>query len=146
MQDYILENHVLKNICKTFLISLLSNNLHNKQIQINSCLNLTRRQWKISALFVFGLDIIISLFTGIFLCDTETCSVPAYLQPVQILIILLNLCFMIKEMFQAYLDWSAYIRQWENWLQWLIILGVFLCTVRLISISYMTMGIYNSKL
>lgn len=49
-------------------------------------------------------------------------------------------------MFQAYLDWSAYIRQWENWLQWLIILGVFLCTVRLISIGYMTMGIYNSKL
>ncbi|CAH0594198.1 unnamed protein product [Chrysodeixis includens] len=65
----------------------------------------------------------------IFLCEAETCDVPTYLRPVQYLILLLNLCFLSKEIFQACLDWSAYIRQWENWLQWLIIVGVFLCTI-----------------
>ncbi|XP_013135767.1 PREDICTED: transient receptor potential channel pyrexia isoform X2 [Papilio polytes] len=65
----------------------------------------------------------------IFLCEDVTCAVPSYLRPVQYLILLLNLCFMCKELFQACLDYSAYIRQWENWLQILIIIGVFLCTV-----------------
>ncbi|CAK1583593.1 unnamed protein product [Parnassius mnemosyne] len=65
----------------------------------------------------------------IFLCEDVTCAVPSYLRPVQYLILLLNLCFMCKELFQLCLDYSAYIRQWENWLQILIIIGVFLCTV-----------------
>ncbi|XP_073950492.1 transient receptor potential channel pyrexia isoform X1 [Choristoneura fumiferana] len=64
----------------------------------------------------------------IYLCAEVTCDVPTYLRPVQYLIILLNLCFLCKEIFQACLDWSAYIRQWENWLQCIIIIGVFLCT------------------
>ncbi|XP_028160039.1 transient receptor potential channel pyrexia isoform X3 [Ostrinia furnacalis] len=64
-----------------------------------------------------------------YLCEEETCDVPAYVRPIQYLIIILNLCFMSKELFQACLDWSAYIRQWENWLQCLIIIGVFLCTI-----------------
>lgn len=68
-------------------------------------------------------------FSEIFLCEEVTCNVPSYLRPVQYLILLLNLCFLLKEIFQAFLDWSAYIRQWENWLQILIIIGVFLCTV-----------------
>ncbi|XP_041968957.1 transient receptor potential channel pyrexia isoform X2 [Aricia agestis] len=65
----------------------------------------------------------------IFSCEDVTCDVPSYLRPVQYLILLLNLCFLSKEIFQACLDWSAYIQQWENWLQLLIILGVFLCTI-----------------
>ncbi|XP_013184439.2 transient receptor potential channel pyrexia isoform X2 [Amyelois transitella] len=65
----------------------------------------------------------------IFLCADVTCDVPTYLRPVQYLILLLNLCFMFKEIFQACLDWSAYIRQWENWLQCVIVFGVFLCTI-----------------
>ncbi|XP_068619064.1 transient receptor potential channel pyrexia isoform X2 [Battus philenor] len=64
----------------------------------------------------------------IFLCEDVTCAVPSYLRPVQYLILLLNICFMCKELFQVCLDYSAYIRQWENWLQILIIIGVFLCT------------------
>lgn len=64
-----------------------------------------------------------------------TCAVPSYLRPVQYLILLLNLCFMCKELFQACLDYSAYIRQWENWLQILIIIGVFLCTVRKLNVD-----------
>ncbi|XP_032521667.2 transient receptor potential channel pyrexia isoform X2 [Danaus plexippus] len=65
----------------------------------------------------------------IFLCEDVTCDVPSYLRPVQYVIVLLNLCFLSKEIFQACLDYSAYIRQWENWLQILIIIGVFLCTI-----------------
>ncbi|RVE47475.1 hypothetical protein evm_007886 [Chilo suppressalis] len=65
----------------------------------------------------------------IYLCEDVTCDVPTYVRPIQYLIIILNLCFMCKEVFQACLDWSSYIRQWENWLQCLIILGVFLCTI-----------------
>ncbi|XP_075982691.1 transient receptor potential channel pyrexia isoform X2 [Anticarsia gemmatalis] len=65
----------------------------------------------------------------IFLCEDVTCDVPTKLRPVQYLIVLLNLCFLSKEIFQSCLDWSAYIRQWENWLQWFIIIGVFLCTI-----------------
>lgn len=70
-------------------------------------------------------------FPEIYLCEDVTCDVPSYIRPIQYLIIILNLCFLSKEIFQACLDWSAYIRQWENWLQCLIILGVFLCTVRI---------------
>ncbi|XP_059053204.1 transient receptor potential channel pyrexia-like isoform X2 [Achroia grisella] len=65
----------------------------------------------------------------IFLCEDVTCAVPPYLRPVQYLILLLNTCFLSKEIFQAFLGWSAYFRQWENWLQCGIILGVFLCTI-----------------
>ncbi|KAJ2953216.1 hypothetical protein O0L34_g793 [Tuta absoluta] len=65
----------------------------------------------------------------IFLCEDITCEVPAYLNPVQAVIVILNICFLIKEIFQACLNWSAYIRQWENWLQIMIIAGVFLCAV-----------------
>lgn len=64
-----------------------------------------------------------------FLCEEATCEVPSYIRPVQYLIMILNLCFLSKEIFQACLNWSAYIRQWENWLQWFIIVGVFLCTI-----------------
>ncbi|CAK1553897.1 unnamed protein product [Leptosia nina] len=64
-----------------------------------------------------------------FLCEDVTCTIPNYLRPIQYVILLLNICFMVKEIFQSCLDWSAYIRQWENWLQIFIIIGVFLCTV-----------------
>ncbi|CAG9134034.1 unnamed protein product [Plutella xylostella] len=77
--------------------------------------------------------IFISLYSfyvlQIFVCENLTCDVPSYLHPIQYLIIILNLCFLSKELFQTCLDWSAYVRQWENWLQWLIIIGVFLCTI-----------------
>ncbi|XP_049877815.1 transient receptor potential channel pyrexia isoform X3 [Pectinophora gossypiella] len=82
------------------------------------------------ALFItlYSLYILL-IFSDIFLCEEVTCDVPSYLKPVQGFILLLNICFLGKEIFQACLNWSAYIRQWENWLQLMIILGVFLCTV-----------------
>ncbi|XP_023945739.1 transient receptor potential channel pyrexia [Bicyclus anynana] len=78
----------------------------------------------------------------IFLCEDRTCDVPSYLRPVQYVIVLLNLCFMTKEIFQACLDFSAYIRQWENWLQLLIVTGVFLCTI---PTWYRDNGVTNSN-
>ncbi|XP_045502459.1 transient receptor potential channel pyrexia-like isoform X1 [Colias croceus] len=65
----------------------------------------------------------------LFLCENKTCDIPNYLRPIQYVILLLNICFLAKEIFQSCLDWSAYIRQWENWLQIVIIIGVFLCTI-----------------
>lgn len=82
-----------------------------------------------------SFDYLLSFIAEIFLCEDVTCDVPSYVRPIQYLIIILNLCFMSKEIFQACLDWSAYIRQWENWLQCLIIVGVFLCTVSILCMS-----------
>ncbi|XP_063627903.1 transient receptor potential channel pyrexia isoform X1 [Cydia splendana] len=65
----------------------------------------------------------------IYLCEEVTCDVSSSLIPLQYLIILLNIGFLCKEIFQACLDWNAYIRQWENWLQSTIVLGVFLSTI-----------------
>lgn len=44
-------------------------------------------------------------------------------------ILFLNFLLMGKEIFQAAHGFLAYVRYWENWLQFAIILGVFLCTV-----------------
>lgn len=41
----------------------------------------------------------------------------------------LNLTILAKEIFQLFHGFSTYFRSWENWLQWSIILGVFLCAV-----------------
>lgn len=42
-----------------------------------------------------------------------------------------NLIILAKEIFQLIHGFATYIRSWENWLQWSIILGVFLCAVSL---------------
>lgn len=44
-------------------------------------------------------------------------------------VLFLNFVLMGKEIFQAAHGFWVYIRYWENWLQWTIILGVFLCAV-----------------
>lgn len=45
------------------------------------------------------------------------------------IVLFLNVMLMGKEIFQAVHGLRAYMRYWENCLQWMIILGVFLCTV-----------------
>jgi ankyrin repeat protein len=45
-------------------------------------------------------------------------------------VLVLNIIILIKEVFQAMHGFIVYIRSWENWLQWIIIFGVFLCSVR----------------
>lgn len=43
----------------------------------------------------------------------------------------MNLMIMGKEIFQLIHGFATYVKSWENWLQWSIILGVFLCAVRI---------------
>lgn len=42
---------------------------------------------------------------------------------------MLNFLLVSKELFQLAHGWRAYVRHWENWLQLLIVLSVFLCAV-----------------
>lgn len=48
-----------------------------------------------------------------------------------------NLLMLAKELFQMGHSWAAYFRQWENWLQWLIIISVFCC----VKLSFSTCSI-----
>ncbi|RZC43207.1 transient receptor potential channel pyrexia [Asbolus verrucosus] len=43
------------------------------------------------------------------------------------LLLCFNFMLLGKEMFQICHSWRSYIKQWENWLQWLIIISVFCC-------------------
>jgi ankyrin repeat protein len=53
----------------------------------------------------------------------ESISVTGYV------ILFLNFMLLSKEIFQAAHGFLNYIKSWENWLQWSIIFGVFLCAV-----------------
>lgn len=59
-----------------------------------------------------------------------------YISIVGNIVIVLNFVMLAKELFQMAHGFSGYIRYWENWLQWTIILGVFLCTVRALNPFY----------
>lgn len=61
--------------------------------------------------------------------ELEECNVPKYIPPVGYLVIFLNFVLLSKEFFQMGHGFASYIRYWENWVQWCIIFGVFLCTV-----------------
>lgn len=45
------------------------------------------------------------------------------------IVLFLDFVLLGKEIFQAVHGFLAYMKSWENWLQWSIILGVFLCAV-----------------
>jgi hypothetical protein len=45
------------------------------------------------------------------------------------IILFLNFILLGKEIFQAAHGFLTYIKSWENWLQWSIIFGVFMCAV-----------------
>lgn len=57
------------------------------------------------------------------------CDSPNYVQPVGYLVIVMNFLLLAKEFFQMAHGYLIYIKCWENWVQILIILGVFLCAV-----------------
>lgn len=59
----------------------------------------------------------------------RNCETPKYIQPVGYLVVLMNLILLSKEFFQMAHGFVDYIKYWENWVQCLIILGVFLCAV-----------------
>lgn len=100
-------------------------------------------KWKrIRKFFLFSLfyhSIFVFLFTiyiiAVFLKDCpakntriiHVCTVPTYVKVLGYLIIILNIMLLAKEVFQIAHSWLLYLKQWENWLQWLIIVCVFLC-------------------
>lgn len=81
--------------------------------------------------------------------DRSPCIVPEYVKPIGYCAIIMNCVMLAKEFFQVnqglvtscktYIKisnieqiahgFSSYIRYWENWVQWAIIIGVFMCTV-----------------
>lgn len=66
----------------------------------------------------------------------EKCHSEPYIEAIEIIgyiVMFLNFVMMGKEIFQAAHGFSVYARYWENWLQWSIIIGVFLCAVSLIN-------------
>ncbi|XP_077300169.1 transient receptor potential channel pyrexia-like [Arctopsyche grandis] len=57
------------------------------------------------------------------------CGVPLHIEIVGYLLICLNFMLLGKEIFQMLHDFIGYIKRWENWLQLLIILSLFLCAM-----------------
>ncbi|XP_035773671.1 transient receptor potential channel pyrexia-like [Anopheles albimanus] len=90
------------------------------------------RKFFIFSLFYHGLFVL--LFTayvlGVYVegCRTNVCQAPSYVPPIGYVIILFNLVLLTKEVFQMMHGFVSYIRYWENWLQWSIVIGIFLCT------------------
>lgn len=102
-------------------------------------------KWRrIRKFFLFSLfyhSLFVFLFTlyinGVFLRDCpssrqivkqkDTCLITPTITRIGYLIIILNIMLMCKELFQIAHNWLSYIKQKENWLQWLIIINVFCC-------------------
>lgn len=61
--------------------------------------------------------------------DEDDCAASRYIVPIGYTVLFLNLVLLLKELFQMAHGFNGYLRYWENWLQLLIILGVFLCSV-----------------
>lgn len=58
------------------------------------------------------------------------CRIPLYVKISGYSMFVLNCMLMAKEIFQIAHSWFSYIKQWENWLQWMIIVSVFCCVYR----------------
>lgn len=61
--------------------------------------------------------------------ETNPCDKPSHVLPIGYLVIVMNFLLLAKEFFQMIHGFQAYIKFWENWVQVLIIVGVFLCAV-----------------
>lgn len=113
------QRNILKHpLCETFLF------LKWKQI----------RKFFIFSLFYHTLFVI--LFTifikGIYLQDCPPmlrmpCLVDDYIALIGYVLLLFNCLSLVKEIFQIAHNWKGYLKHWENWLQWLVILSIFLC-------------------
>lgn len=73
-----------------------------------------------------GIDTKIDNETSV---PNRNCETPGYVQPIGYLVIFMNLLLLAKELFQMAHGFCMYVKYWENWIQCLIILGVFLCAV-----------------
>lgn len=67
--------------------------------------------------------------------EESPCDRPIYVLPIGYSVIIMNFLLLAKEFFQMAHGFTAYVRYWENWVQILIIIGVFLCAVSILSQS-----------
>nr|CAI5852331.1 unnamed protein product [Callosobruchus analis] len=58
---------------------------------------------------------------------TQPCWVSVHVKNVAYVVIFMNMLLLAKEVFQIAHSWYMYIKQWDNWIQWMIILSVFSC-------------------
>jgi ankyrin repeat protein len=58
---------------------------------------------------------------------SKSCCVASYVEVFGYLLLCFNIMLLGKELFQICHSWRTYIKHWENWLQWLIIISVFCC-------------------
>ncbi|EFA07512.1 pyrexia [Tribolium castaneum] len=95
------------------------------------------RKFFLFSLFYHSLFVLLfSIYTiGVYIQDcpsfrallTRPCRVPQYYNIIGYILLVFNFMFLAKELFQICHSWRSYIQQWENWLQWLIIISVFCC-------------------
>lgn len=117
---------------------------HREVLKHPLCETFLFLKWRrIRKFFLFSLFyhcIFALLFTqyvvGVFLRDCKSsrdtykkdnCIVQPYVNYMGYILIVLNLVLMGKELFQIAHSWRTYIKQWENWLQWAIIISIFCC-------------------
>ncbi|XP_031337545.1 transient receptor potential channel pyrexia isoform X2 [Photinus pyralis] len=116
---------------------------HREVLNHPLCETFLHLKWKrIRKFFFFSLfyhTLFVTLYTGYILgvflknCPSKrmagesNCKIPMYITVVGFILIWFNFLFMAKEIFQIAHNWSGYVKNWENWLQWLIIISVFLC-------------------
>ncbi|XP_055615460.1 transient receptor potential channel pyrexia [Toxorhynchites rutilus septentrionalis] len=90
------------------------------------------RKFFLFSLFYHGLFVM--LFTayvlGVYVkdCRLHACKTASHIPIVGYIVLFLNMILMTKEIFQMMHGFIGYIRYWENWLQWSIVVGIFLCT------------------
>lgn len=110
------------------------------------------RKYFLFSLFYHSLFVVFFTFyvIGVFLknCPAKRtgltfCAVATYIKIFGYLLLCFNFMLLGKELFQIFHSWFTYIKQWENWLQWLIIISVFLCVQPNDSMSNIRVNVAN---
>ncbi|XP_055849071.1 transient receptor potential channel pyrexia isoform X2 [Episyrphus balteatus] len=93
-----------------------------------------RRIRKFFLMSLFYHAVYVLMFTiyifGVYVRNCEkdtTCIAANYISSTGYFVVVLNLLLLVKEFFQMAHGLTGYAKYWENWLQWTIIFGVFLC-------------------
>lgn len=122
------QRHILKHpLCETFLF------LKWKRI---------RKFFLLSLLFHTIFVLLYSGYTvGVFLrncpmaasnetqASEDTCGILMVVKVAGYVLLAFDMLLIVKELFQMAHSCAGYVTQWENWLQWLIIISVFPCVL-----------------
>ncbi|KAJ8953048.1 hypothetical protein NQ314_007423 [Rhamnusium bicolor] len=115
---------------------------HKEVLKHPLCETFLFLKWRrIRKFFLFSLfyhAIFVFLFTiyviGVYLKDcpssrsrNSVCWVSAHIVNIGYFLICLNILLLGKELFQIAHSLIVYLKQWENWVQWMIIISVFCC-------------------